>query len=236
MERISAVSVDDEPVAHDVLRHHLTSNSITYPIDLEACFQNPIAAIDYIDRHHPDVLFLDVSMPSISGLDLLKTITWTPVTILVSAHNSYAMEAFSLGVRDYLLKPLSAERIARCLENIMPLVTMRFGSTQPRPTGRILFRTGLQERMIELELIEFIEAEGNFSLLHCGDQRCLVSESLKQLESRLQPFGFTRIHRSTLINTERVVSVYPSELIMKSGVVLKIGRAYRTALEHFRLG
>ncbi|NRA29485.1 MAG: response regulator transcription factor [Parvularculaceae bacterium] len=174
-----------------------------------------------------DLLFLDIEMPQMSGLDLLRAHPEAPVTIFVTAHPIYALEAFELGVRDYLTKPVSPERLEAAIQQVEPLL-----ANAADTPAMLAFKDGHARRLLAPQSIDAIEAQGNLSLLHLRTgEACLVSESLSSLEQRLEPFGFLRAHRSFLVNRAAISSIASGMLAMAGGKSVPLGRRFRPVIQ-----
>ena len=226
MRPYRAVSIDDEVSAHNALRALLEGMS---DITFAGSFVSAEAARGAIVSGGCDLLFLDIAMPELSGLDFLRSLENPPVTVLLTAHVGHALEAFQLGVRDYLLKPVARERLQQCLDRIRPLLdAAREGAL--RAPMRLSIKCGSAYRLIDPVRTVRAEAAGNFSILHADGQEIFASESLKDLHERLAPFGFLRIHKSHLVALRFVASVTAGEVLLQDGGRLPLGRAYRAAL------
>ncbi|MBA8888301.1 two-component system LytT family response regulator [Dokdonella fugitiva] len=229
--RFRVASVDDEPRAHEALRALLADVG---DIDLVATYTSAHAAAAGLAACPCDLLFLDVAMPRMDGLALLRTLADPPVTVLLTAHVDHAMAAFDLGVRDYLLKPVSAERLQRCLERIRPLLlAARDGAG--RAPARLSIKCGTAHRLIDPARTTHIDADGNFTVVHAGGEAIFASEPMKDLERRLAPFGFVRVHKSHLVNTRAIRATRAYDLVLDDGSTVPTGRAYRAALDQ-RIG
>jgi DNA-binding LytR/AlgR family response regulator len=227
MIRFKAVSVDDEPSAHEALRSILTGAP---DIELARTFTSPVQAVSALTSAHCDLLFLDVAMPEMSGLDFLRALADPPVTVLLTARVEHALVAFELGVRDYLLKPVSAQRLHRCLEHIRPLLWAARGESAVKSPPRLSIRCGNEHRLVDPMQTSRIEAEGNFSVVHTREGNIFASEAMKELERRLTPLGFLRIHRSHLVNMRFIRAISAVDVTLHDGLVLPTGRAYRAAV------
>jgi DNA-binding LytR/AlgR family response regulator len=222
-----AISIDDESSAHDALSVLL--NDVP-DVELTRTFTSPVLALSALQNDHYDLLFLDIAMPEVGGLDILRALRQTPVTVLLTARVEHALLAFELGVRDYLLKPLSAERLYRCLEHLRPLLQAAKAAAPNRAPARLSIKCGTAHRLIDPAAIQRIEAAGNFSVVHTIGEEIFASETIKELERRLAPFDFMRIHKSHLVNTSVISSICAAGLTLRNGFVLPIGRAYRLAV------
>ncbi len=226
MMRFKAASLDDEPNAHIVLRALLAD---VPDIVLERTFTAPYEALAALNQQPCELLFLDVAMP-VSGLDFLRALTHPPITVLLTASMEHALAAFELGVRDYLLKPVSGQRLQRCLENIRPLLLAARSGTAIGAPARLPVRCGNEHCLIDITKTPRIEASGNFSIVYTERDAIFASEPMKELERRLAPLGFVRIHKSHLVNRVYIRRIGASEVVLRDGLTLPIGRAYRLAV------
>lgn len=218
-------ALDDEPPALDVMR------ALMKPVEgaeCVGCWTEPAEALKAFAARPPDLLFLDVEMPRLSGLEFLEHLQCRPVTALVTAHPQYAVDAFPLGVREYVLKPVSAARLAIALENLRPLLLRSAGGAE---VSLLAFRAGHEQVLQDPLQIVSIEADGNFSHLKMADgSSTMVSEPLSALDARLQPFGFLRVHRSFIVNRAHIAAHSRSLVRLSGGGVLAVGRAYADRL------
>ena len=216
--------------------------------------RNGSEAIALIRAERPDLVFLDVQMPGLGGLDVLREITPAemPVTVFVTAYDRYAIQAFEAHAFDYLLKPFSDERFESALRHVrkfiaeapeLPPVLEGKTPEDPSPTRA---RTGYFERIVirgpgrvgflPVEEIDWIEAAGVYITLHVGAKQHLHRSSIVQLLQRLDPQRFVRIHRSAVVNTSRIRELHPRShgdytLVLKDGRKLILSRLYRRQFE-----
>ena len=217
---------------------------------------NGQAAIEIIEREAPDLVFLDVQMPELDGLEVIEVIgaATMPLTIFVTAYDQHAIRAFEANALDYLLKPFSDERLEAALtraknrhdactvqefaRNILRMVADRPPSD--RQIDRLVVRTSGTTRFIRAVDIDWIEAAGVYVNLHVGKKELLYRASLNELVDRLDPMRFIRIHRSAIVNIDSIVELQPIshgefELLLKDGHRSRVSRTYRALLES-RLG
>lgn len=236
-----AVIVDDEELARGFLRELLS----THPeIDVAAECANGFEAVKAIAEQPPELLFLDVQMPKLDGFEVLELIDPGPAVIFVTAYDRYAMRAFDAHAVDYLLKPFSAERFERALERAkarlgerrLPVEMASERPPQERPQ-RLVVRDGARVHVIPLEKLDFAEAQDDYVALHSGGKSYLKQQTIASLESSLDPARFVRIHRSAIVNLERVARIEPygkeSRLaILADGTRLPVSRTgYARLLE-----
>jgi two-component system, LytTR family, response regulator len=224
---LSALIVDDEPLAHQVLLHHLKSHSDIRV--LGQCY-NASQALAALAKQNVDVLLLDINMPELSGIDMLKVLANRPQVIIISAHQQFAIDGFALDVVDYLLKPVGAERFAQALQKVRQRVVKPTASVEP---PSIVVKIDREQRLILLNDITFLEAYGNFIKLWQGKNMLLVSSTLKSLLDSLPAAQFVQIHKSYVINRQHIVGFDGQQLRLRSGQVLKLGKTYRKSFGHW---
>jgi two-component system, LytTR family, response regulator len=195
------------------------------------------AALGLVRRDKPDLLYLDVQMPECDGFDVIELLgrDAPPVVIFVTAYDEYALRAFEAGVLDYLLKPFDDARfdlsLARAKERLGQLTQSR-----AREPERLIVKNAGQVWFVRVEEIDWIEAADYYVCLHVGPKRHLLRRSLSDLEESLAPDAFCRIHRSTLVNLNRVNGIEfdtagEYEVLLRGDLRLKLSRRYRKELE-----
>jgi two-component system, LytTR family, response regulator len=247
--RIHALIVDDEPLARDRIRTLLAREP---DIEVVGECATGATAIDAILEHQPALVFLDVQMPEVDGFGVVEAIgpTRMPVTIFVTAFDDFALRAFEAHALDYLLKPFPEERFRDALERARRQVEARDARAmrqalqavlaeshaRPERPRRLAVRSGARIGFVDVESIEWIQADGNYVRLHTTEGSHLVRETLSGLESQLDPQEFMRIHRSTMVKLRAVKhleSLFKGEylVVLKDGTRLTSSRPYRSALE-----
>ena len=229
-----AVIVDDEELARGYLREMLAAHP---EIEIVAECANGFEAVKAIAETAPDLVFLDVQMPKLDGFEVLELIkTRAPAVIVVTAYDQYAMRAFDAHAVDYLLKPFSAERFERALERARARLGERKRATEERPQ-RLAVRDGTRVHVIPLEKLDYAEAQDDYVALHSGGKSYLKQQTIGSLESLLDPARFVRIHRSAIVNLERVARIEPYAkesrvAILTDGTRLPVSRSgYARLLE-----
>lgn len=210
--RVRAVIVEDEPLVRALLREY------TEPLEwLEVVGEavNGPAAVRLIDELRPDLVFLDVHLPELSGLDVLERAKHEPAVIFTTAHDEYAVPAFELEALDYLLKPFALPRFLSAVERArvrlaarhdLPPVRERARSAmEAAPLERVFLQVGDRIVPVPTGDVTRFEAAGDYVRIHVGGRRHLASLTLTELESRLDPRRFLRVHRSHVVNVDRIV-------------------------------
>jgi two-component system LytT family response regulator len=243
---IRALLVDDEELARRGLRVRLERAGDIAVIGECANGRDAIAAIGRLD---PDLVFLDVQMPELSGFDVIEAIGTerVPYVIFVTAYDQYAVRAFDVHALDYLLKPLDDERLAQALRRAREALSTppeegygaRYAGVLAglRPgADRLAIPTGDRVVVVRIAEVDWVEASGNYVSLHIGRKAWLLRETIAAMDQRLAAHGFARIHRSTLVNTERVAELHTLAngefaVVLRDGTELKLSRSYRHALD-----
>jgi two-component system LytT family response regulator len=249
---IRTIIVDDEPLARRRLKRFLQAAT---DVEVVAECGDGDVAVAAIKEHQPDLVFLDVQMPGLNGFEVLSAvdIERMPVVIFVTAFDSFALQAFEAQALDYLLKPFGEDRVAKALERARTFLGggakrahqdhvagLLRATDAGRNTARVLVRNGDRMLVLSAAEIDWVEAYGDYVRLYVGQQAHLLRSTLTEMEQRLKPEGFARIHRSRLVNLERIrefVTVSSTELLvmLKNGTQLNASPSYLKELQR-RLG
>lgn len=254
--KIKTIIVDDEPLARRNLRLLLERDPQIEILD--EC-RNGREAVKAINTLSPDLIFLDIQMPEMDGFDVLTRVgpEHIQAIIFVTAFDQYALKAFDVHALDYLLKPYDDERFARALERAKSQIaareinqlserllalleereTERKGSKhEERYLTRLMIKVSNRVMLLKVDEIDFIEADGNYAKLHVGKKMHLLREKMNDLEGRLDPARFVRIHRSAIVNLERIKEMHPHfngdyVVVLEDGRQLRLSRTRREQLE-----
>ena len=249
MEPVRVLIVDDEPLARDGVRLHL---------ELEPGFEvvgeagSGEEAVSLIEQLAPDLVFMDVQMPGVDGFGVVDAVgvERMPVTIFVTAYDQFALKAFDAHALDYLLKPFDAERFRSALERAREqLRGRRIEGVEGQLAAllrelrgkreyleRIVVRSGGRILILRVDDIDWLEAASNYVRIHAGGRQYLLRETMSNLEARLDPGHFVRIHRSTMVRLDRIRELEPLfqgdyVLILEDGTRLTSSRGYRDRLQ-----
>jgi two-component system LytT family response regulator len=247
--KVRVVLADDEPLARERLRTLLAPEDW---LEIVAECPNGTAAIESIERLHPDLVFLDVQMPGATGFEVIEAVgpDRMPLVVFVTAFDQYALRAFDVHALDYLLKPFDRDRFQQALGRARQQL-------ERRPTGdlerrllalvqdlkpaaqrleRFVIKSGGRVFFVRADEIDWIEAAGNYVKLHVGADAHLFRETMNALESQLDADTFFRIHRSHIVNIERVKELQPwfngeYVVFLRNGTRLTLSRGYREKLQ-----
>jgi two-component system LytT family response regulator len=254
---IRALIVDDEPLARKGV-HQLVQEADDVTVVSEAA-DGP-QAVRQIREHAPDLVFLDVQMPEMTGLEVVREVgaDQMPVTIFVTAYDEYALDAFEAQALDYLLKPIDEERFAEAVDRARTQIRQAEASALSDQLRGLLRQYAEEEEsdggdeapsierftvrgrkriyFVDAADVQWIESEGDYVALHDGEDAHLVRKTMKELENRLDPDRFLRVHRSYIVNTDYVEELRPLDhgtyrLIMAAGTPLKSSRGYSDNVE-----
>jgi two-component system LytT family response regulator len=237
MQRLSVVIVDDEELARGVLREYLAEYQ---DLEIVAECSNGFEAVKAISERKPDLLFLDIQMPKLNGFEVLELIEGNLAVVFVTAYDQYALRAFEVYAVDYLLKPFSAERLAAALARVRERLKHKepakyselLAETKRRtkPLERVIVRDGSRVHVIPVGKIDYVEAQDDYVCFKSGGKNYLKQETLADLEELLDPERFIRIHRSYILNIERLVKLelYAKDsrvAILTDGTQLPVSRS-----------
>lgn len=237
--RIRTLIVDDEPLARSNLSILLRRDPEIEIVD--EC-SSGAEALRVIRSAKPDLVFLDVQMPECDGFDVLELLgNDLPCAIIfVTAYDQYALQAFEAGALDYILKPFDNARFDRAVVRAKQRIALGKDKDVPRRLERIAIKSVGQVYFVKVSEVEWIEAADYYACLHVASKRHLLRRSMSDLEQELDPAVFCRIHRSTIVNLDRVRSLQLTEdgeyeVLLESGVRLRLSQRYRKQLQS-RLG
>jgi two-component system, LytTR family, response regulator len=245
--------VDDEPLVRQGIRDFLAAEP---DIAIIGECGNGLEALEIMAREPVDLVFLDVQMPELDGLGVAAALSGQggPEVVFVTAYSEHAVRAFEVNAVDYVLKPFDRERFAAALARVRArrttgereelarrLATVLAELQQAQGHAqRVVVRSEGRIRLVAVDDIDWIEAADNYARLHAGPERHLIRETMTSLEARLDPARFARIHRSTIVNLDRIRELQPTfngeyAVLLHTGAKLTLSRGYRDALRE-RLG
>ena len=225
---ITAIAVDDEPIALDVVRSHAAKVPF---LDLQATFTNAFDAIDHLRRYPVDLLFLDIKMPDISGIEFFKSLSRKPLVIFTTAYSEHAVSGFELDAVDYLLKPFSLPRFLKACNKAQEWLEIRGKDTKP---AFIFVKTGYDQVKVDFDAIDYLEATGNYVNFVLRDHQVLSRMTITECEALLPADRFVRIHRSFITAISKVQKIERHQLTV-NGAILPVGASYLAAVKRFAI-
>jgi len=216
---ITAIAVDDEPIALDVVRSHAAKVPF---LELQATFTNAFEAMGYLRQHPVDLLFLDIKMPDISGIEFFMSLSKKPLVVFTTAYSEHAVAGFELDAVDYLLKPFSLPRFIKACNKAQEWLELRGKDTKP---ACIFVKTGYEQIKVDFDAIDYLEATGNYVNFVLGDSQVLGRMTITECEALLPSDRFVRIHRSFIAAINKVQKIERHQLTI-NGSILPIGTSY----------
>ena len=236
--KIQCLIVEDEPLARNLLADYV--RKVPYLELLDTCI-NPIQAMDVLHNKQVDVLFLDVQMPEITGLGLLKILKAKPLVILTTAYSEYALEGYEHDVVDYLLKPISFERFLKAVDKVSQRLHMPHAASQTEaseslkrntPISFIFVKDGNKLVRIRLADILYLQAMKDYVAIHTRQQKIVSLQRMKSLESQLPADRFIRIHHSYIVALDAIEVVHKND-VQVGADLLPISESYRKSFREF---
>jgi len=233
---IKTLIVDDEPLAAGLIKEFLAP----YPqFEVVATCQDGFEAFKAIQYHQPDLIFLDIQMPKITGFELLELLENPPAVLFTTAFEQYAVQAFDAKGLDYLVKPFSEARFAQAIARFLIQHQNAAGYSAPSAgnspllpgkSSRLVVRVKNELKVIQVQEVRYVEADDDYISIHTGEGKFLKKMTLKQLEESLDPEKFARVHRSFLVNLQEVAGIEPYEkesylLRLRSGQKIPVSKS-----------
>ena len=226
---MTCIAIDDEPKALDILELFISKISF---LDLSGKFRDPIQGMDLIVKNRPDLIFLDINMPELSGLQLLKTLTNPPLVILTTAYSEHALTGYELDVVDYLLKPFEFERFLKAVMKANELFELKKESRRhlQKPGRRyenvILLKSGTKTYRVKTDSILYIEGMGNYVTFYLSDKKIVTYMSIQEVLNLLPGEVFCRIHKSYIVSLKHIDVIEKHRVLIKNNSI-PIGQTYR---------
>ncbi len=225
-----AIAVDDEPIALDVVRSHAAKVPF---IELKATFTSAFDALIHLQQNKTDLIFLDIKMPDISGIDFLNSINNPPMVVFTTAYSEHAVKSFELDAIDYLLKPFSLARFLKACNKAHELYTLRNGQDKTAESTSIFIKDGYEQIKVQLDEILFIEAAGNYTKIHLETGRLLSTRiTIGDMQLLLPAKKFIRTHRAFIVACDKISKFDRAQITIRHHTI-PIGSVYSQCLQSF---
>ncbi|AGA79274.1 LytR/AlgR family response regulator transcription factor [Echinicola vietnamensis] len=221
---LNAIAIDDEPMALEVIKSHTSKVSF---VDLKDSFTNAFKALDYLQDHAVDLIFLDIKMPDISGMEFALLPQQKPMIIFTTAYSEHAVKSFELDAVDYLLKPFSLPRFIKACTKANELWMLK--NQQTAEASSIFLKTGYEQVKVQLDDILFLEAAGNYVTFQTTESKILTRMTFTDAEKML-PSTFYRIHRSFMVNKAKIDKIERHQVTVHKHTI-PIGSSYADNLK-----
>jgi len=226
---LKAIAIDDEPIALEVIKS--LAGHVVF-IEIEACFTNSFKAMEHLQQHKTDLVFLDIKMPDISGIDFLKSIPNPPMVIFTTAYSEHAVQSFELDAIDYLLKPFSLPRFLKACNKAHEQYELRKNHGITAATQSIFIKSGYEQVRVDLADILYAESVGNYVRFVLVGSNIVSRLTMTEAETLLPAVAFIRIHRSYLVAKKQITKIEKRSVWIKDKE-LSVGEAYQKNIEKF---
>lgn len=229
---ITCIAIDDEPKALEVIERYCRKTSL---VDLRATFREPVKAIEYMNGEKVDLIFLDINMPDISGMQLVQTLSPRPMIIFTTAYSHYAVESYDLNAVDYLLKPITFERFLAAVNKAEALFAMKNKTkAKNEPPETVFIKSGSQTHHLKISEILYLEKDGNYITIVLKDKKILIRENMTDIFDIVPEEEFVRVHKSFVVAIRHISMIEVHQLVINNEKI-PIGSTYREPLR-MRLG
>ncbi|KQS41619.1 LytTR family DNA-binding domain-containing protein [Pedobacter sp. Leaf194] len=205
---MTAIAIDDEPIALDIIRLH--ASKVPF-VELKASFTNAFEAIAYLQANKIDLIFLDIKMPDISGIDFLRSLSNPPMVIFTTAYTEHAVQSFELDAVDYLLKPFSLSRFLKACNKAQELFNLRNQKRESK-SAHIFVKDGYEQIKVELDQILYVEASGNYTQLQLNGRLLSSRITINDLAEMLPKSDFIRCHRAFIVAKNKITKFDRSQI------------------------
>ena len=227
---MTCIAIDDEPKALEVIERYCQKISL---VSLKDTFREPLKAIEFLNREKVDLIFLDINMPDISGMQLLQTLSPRPLIIFTTAYSQYAVESYELNALDYLLKPVTFERFLMAINKAAAALSSRNTAGMDEDAA-VFIKSGPQTHRVKVSEILYLEKNGNYITVHLKSDNILVRENMGDIFDLVPAADFIRVHKSYVVAIRHISMIEVHQLIV-NGEKIPIGSTYRDSLRD-RLG
>jgi DNA-binding LytR/AlgR family response regulator len=226
MKKLSCIIVDDEPVARKILQEFVEQLPF---LDLQGKFENAGKAEMFLKHNKADLIFLDIEMPKVSGLEFLQKMDTESMVVLTTAFPQYALEGYELDIIDYLLKPFAFNRFLKAVYKARDFYLLKTGTNTPLSSSYIFVKSEKRIEKLELSEILYAESIGNYVSIFTGNKKIMAYITMKSLESQLPNDVFIKVHQSYLVNASKIEAIEGNEINMGTRS-LPISRNYRDSV------
>lgn len=226
MNNLNCIIVDDEEGAHRVLEHFIGQSS---HIDHIGSFYTAMEAMNYVYQHDVDIMFLDINMPGLTGLELLETMSKRPFVILTTAYKEYALESYNYDVVDYLVKPFDFKRFLSAIDKVINRIGSAKKMTEATPERRdhIILKVDGDIMKVHFNEIVYTQSHGNYVKFYTRGKILMSQITTQEVENKLDEKLFVRIHKSYLVALTEISKISGGQLSLKDGTVLPVGNFYK---------
>ena len=233
ISKIKCIVVDDEPIARKYLSDYIEKMP---QLELLATFGKAVDAYPFIESGEAKLIFLDIQMPGITGIEFIRTLQKKPYIILTTAYSEYALEGYELDVTDYLLKPVAFERFAKAVNKVVSKLHLQLGAeaavsnesegSQLSSRDFIFVKSGYKSVKVEIADILYVEGMKEYVVIHTKDKKFTKLDRMKNIENQLKGHDFLRIHKSYIVSVKKIDAIFGNTVEI-SGAKLPLGRSFK---------
>jgi len=233
---LKCLIIDDEPLAREVLAGYIEADP---DLDVPESFSNAHKAISHLKNNHADVLFLDIEMPEMSGIELLRSLDKPPITVFTTAFRDYAFEGFELGVIDFLLKPVSQERFRVAVDKIRDFLLLKNANSDIELSNEtpdfVFVKSGVERIKLFFSEVTHIQGLKDYAIIYSKSRKIVVKGSVKYMQDLFPGQFFIRVHKSFIVSKAKIGRITRNKIIIGSHEI-PIGRNYKEDLENQVIG
>lgn len=225
---INCIAVDDEPRALEVIERYCNRHDMVH---LLSTFREPLKAIKFLNHEKVDLVFLDINMPGINGIQLISTLPVNPMIIFTTAYHEYAVESYNLNAVDYLIKPITFERFLTAVNKAMELFFLKNKSTDTIDLpGSVFLKSGAQTHQVKISDVYYLEKQGNYITIYLKERKILMRENMSDIFKLFPATEFVRVHKSYVVATKHISTIEVHQVTI-NGAKIPIGSTYRDDLK-----
>lgn len=235
MDKLNCIIVDDDDGAHLVIKHYISQVKI---LNLIESFYNAIEALDYLYHHAIDIIFLDIDMPGLSGIEMLEILSVRPSVILTSAHKEYALEGYKYEVVDYLVKPFEFKKFLSAVDKAINRIKLQHpkeSTDHIQEIDYLILKVENSHIKLSFSKIIYLQSYGNYVKIHTPEKVLLSQITTTDIIEKLDTSVFIRIHRSYIVSLNHISKILGNQIFMSNSDILPIGKTFkREILAHFK--
>lgn len=221
---MKCIIIEDQPPAQRILKKYIEDIGT---LSLMATFSDALQAMGYLQKEEVDLIFLDIHLPKLSGIDFLKSITKAPAVILTTAFPDYALESYEFDVVDYLLKPFSFPRFVKAVSKVPDKTSNQEQGSVLSQRKEIFIKSGYEHIRVATDEILYIKSDADYTELCLANKKYVSSESLRYWLTQLAALQFVRVHKSYIINPSHIQKIVGNQVYLTADQIIPIGRAYK---------
>ncbi len=223
---MNCMIVDDDELSRNIVEDLIVETDF---LTLTNSCDNPVDAFNILRKEQVDLIFLDVEMPKMSGIEMIKNLNPLPQIILITSHSEYALESYEYDVTDFILKPVSHPRFLKAVSKAKERFESKQGKVEEQDSKTIFIKTDSKLVQVNTEDILWVEALGNYVMIKTSDKKYTVHNTMKEMESKLPSNNFIRVHRSFIVRLDKIESIEDNIAVI-SNKLISIGGAYKDEL------